>query len=263
MSTIVPGQERIEPQKQQDLSKGLKRTLIGGSLMEAIGGVIAITLTIIGLSGVAPVIMGAIAVIVVGIGLLSEAGTLVAEYPKIMLQTQIKLWDKIKLGSGFSAEALTAITVIVLGSLVLLGVYPMVLLPIAALVFGVGLVLTSAAVSFINSMDLKISDGKGHEYESRSFKGPEGEVYEYELRNFKELTGLEGEETETVVAHTALDAAMGVQVVLGFMATVLGILALVGFAPLALTLVSILVASIAVLMVGAAISGRVLSMHVA
>lgn len=261
MSTTLSGHERIQSSRQHDSAKNLKRTLMGGALIEALGAVTAIVLVIIGLSGVAPITMGAIAAIAVGIGLLSEAGTLVAEYPKIISQTQKRLRDKIEFSTGFSAEALAGITAIVLGILVLLGVDSLLLLSITALVLGVGLVLTSAAVSFINSVDLKAPAGAG--YEPTNAKTPESGEYGYELRKAPrdhEEIGEEEIETETV-AHASLGAAIGVQVVLGFTATVLGILALVGFAPLALTLVSILVVSIAVLMVGAAISGRMLSAH--
>ncbi|ADJ27337.1 hypothetical protein [Nitrosococcus watsonii] len=226
---ITSDQMPIESHAQSSiLSERLKRGLVGGALMEAITGIGAITLTIIGLSGVAPMTMGAIAVIVVGVGLLSESGTLMAEYPAIMSRTRKRFRDRIEFSTGFGAEAITGIIAIVLGILVLLGAEPRVLLPYAAIVLGIGLVLASAAISFINSVNL----------------------------NFL----LEGHEDshEEHIAHTALGTAMGVQVVLGFAVIVLGILALVGLHP-DLTLVAILVASVAALMDGVAISGRVIS----
>ncbi|ABA56796.1 hypothetical protein Noc_0266 [Nitrosococcus oceani ATCC 19707] len=226
---ITSEQMPTESHTQSISSERLKRGLVGGALTEAIAGIGAVTLTIIGLSGVAPMTMGAIAVIVVGVGLLSEAGTLVAEYPAIISRTRKRFRDKIEFSAGFGAEGLAGTVAIVLGILVLLGAEPLVLLPSAAIVLGAGLVLTSAAISFISSLNLNfLLDGHEDSHEEH-------------------------------IAHVALGTAMGVQVVLGFAVVVLGILALVGFIPSSLTLVAILVASVAALMDGIAVSGRVIS----
>lgn len=219
--------ETREPRTHRALPIDAKRVLVGGALVETISGVGAVTLAIIGLAGVVPTTMGAIAVIAVGVGLLAEGGTLVAEYPAIMSRTRKRFWDRVEFSTGFGAEVIAGIIAIVLGIMGLLGADPSVNLPSAAIVLGIGLVLTSAAISFINSLNL-------------------GAL-------------LEGHEEEEHTAHAALGAGMGVQVVLGFAVTVLGILALVGFAPGSLTLVAILVAGIAALMDGVAISSRVIS----
>lgn len=292
MSTTIPRQESIQTRKQPGSTKGLKQTLMSGSLVEAIFGAAAIVLVVIGLSEVAPMIMGAIAVIIVGIGWLSEASMLMVEYREIVRRAQIKVWEKIEFSSGCSAEAITGIAAIVLGILVLFGVAPLLLLSIAATALGAGLVVTSAAASSIHSTNVRrlevededdgyesrrrepASEGyayemrgsgaseEGHVYETKSAEVPANEGYAYKSNNPK-VTEEYGKSEAEAVVHAALSAATGVQVVLGFTATVLGLLALVGFSPLLLTLVSILVTGIAALMIGAAISGRVFSVHTA
>jgi hypothetical protein len=63
------------------------------------------------------------------------------------------------------------------------------------------------------------------------------------------------------VAREAVFAAAGAQGLIGLSGVILGILALVGFSPLILTLVALLSLGSSVLLGGAAISSKMLSMQ--
>jgi hypothetical protein len=210
--------------------KRLQRAIAGSAITAAVSGIAAIVLSIIGLAHVGPKLMIPIAAIVLGAGLLSEAGTLAAEYSGILSRTRKNFWSKVEFGSGFSAETLIGIAAIVLGILSLLNVKPLVLMPIFVIVLGVDLLFTSGAKSLLNSMRFETPGSR--------------------------------KKVETV-AHAALTAAMWIQLLVGLVAITLGILALVGFAPLILTLVATLAIGAAVLLSGAAVSSRMLSVYAA
>ena len=106
------------------------------------------------------------------------------------------------------------------------GVAPMVLTPIAAIVFGSALLMGSGATSRLSS--LRIVGHEGHEMARR-------------------------------VTHEAVMAASGAQVLVGLASAVLGILALLGIAPMILTLAAMLSVGASVLLSGVAISDRMLS----
>ena len=65
------------------------------------------------------------------------------------------------------------------------------------------------------------------------------------------------------VAHEAVTAATGTDVLVGLAAAVLGVLALVGIAPMTLNLVAMLAMGSAVLLTGSALIGKMLSVFTA
>lgn len=79
-TTVISGRE-----------KRLERALVGSSIAAAVSGVAAIILSIIGLAFIEPKIMISVAAIATGAGLLSEAGTLAAEYSGILSRTRKSL----------------------------------------------------------------------------------------------------------------------------------------------------------------------------
>ncbi len=198
----------------------------GGSLAEGLAGSGAIVLSIVGLAGVMSPFMVAIATILAGLAMVFEGGSLGIRFPSLARETTHGRMGMVELGSGMSAEMLGGIGGIVLGILALLGVFPMTLVPIAAIGFGATLLLGAGATARLN--DLQI----------------ERACDEKETRH---------------VARAAVRSAEGIQVLAGVGSGVLGILALTGYNPMILGMVAMLSVGLADLMSGAAISGRMIS----
>ena len=127
--------------------------------------------------------------------------------------------------SGMSAEMLGGIAGIVLGILALIGLVPMLLVEVAAIVFGATLLLSSGTTHRLNEMINLRASGDHAQH----------------------------------VTHEAVAAATGADVLVGLGAIVLGILGLVGIAshttPL-LALIAILAVGVAELLSGSAVGAR-------
>jgi hypothetical protein len=207
--------------------KELEHVVVGGSTVEAIGGVAAVVLTIIGLATIEPRFMVSISTIALGVALLFEGGLVAAEYSKVINQSGKGTLAAAEFGGGLSAQAMAGVAGIVLGILALLNLEPTILLGSAAIVLGAGIVLSSGVATQLNSVKIELSEG--HEVARRA-------------------------------AQEAVSATAGLQVLSGIAAAVLGILALIGLAPIILTLVAMLVIGSSVLLSSTAVSGRMLSM---
>lgn len=198
------------------------RAVAGGSTVEAVAGGGAVVLAILGLSGVSPAFLAAIATIAVGAALLSEGGAIATRYSELVSGASM---DGSELGAGMTTEFLGGVAGIVLGILALLGVSRWPLMSVAAIVFGGSLLIGSTLVSELNHASLAAR--------ARS----------------------RGEEMDGV-ARQAVKAAVGTQVLVGLGAAVLGILALIGLTPHVLTLVAFLSVAGATVLSGSAVSAR-------
>lgn len=107
----------------------------GGSLMEAVGAIATIALSIVGLAGIFSPTMAAIATIVIGASLLIEGGAFGAAQFTSRAGTEFETTDT-------SAAFLGGMAGIVLGILALLGVASMTLLAVAAIALGASLLLS-------------------------------------------------------------------------------------------------------------------------
>lgn len=197
-----------------------------GSLAEGILGVAAIALSIIGLAGVFSSWMVTIATIVVGGAFLFEGGAMGARFSGLFSSTsggRVRAFD---LGGGMTLEFLAGVAGVVLGILALLGIYPMTLVSIAAIVFGGAMVIGMGAHARLNDMQV---DRACDTVESRQ------------------------------AARVALTSFSSVQALIGLGGITLGILAVIGLVPLTLTLVAFLGMGFSGLMSGSAVSGRLLS----
>jgi hypothetical protein len=202
----------------------LEKVLIGGSFIESMGGLGAVVLAILGLVGVAPHYMAAIATILIGCGLAFGAGGFAAEYSGIVSRMDNhSVLEKVRFGSGVGIEAMSGIGAIVLGILSLLAIDAAILLPVAAIMLGGTLILTSGALSQINSVRLEVD---------------------------------ESQRRSETIALAVLAAATVLQVFMGFAAMALGIIALTGIHSLVLTLVAMLIVGASVLLTGAAVCRR-------
>jgi hypothetical protein len=208
--------------------KVLLETSAASSAVEAIGGIAAIVLTILGLIGISPGFMASVTTIVLGAAFLMRGGPMMAEYRQVMSRLD---QGQTMVASGLSAEVVAGAAGIVLGILALLQIAPMVLVPCALLIFGAGLVMNSGSMAQLDHLRLSslgaASLGTG----------------EHLQRASSQVTLL----------------ASGAEILLGITAVVLGVLALVSIDPMVLTLVGLLTAGVAALFVGTTIGGRVAS----
>jgi hypothetical protein len=221
---FVEGQPRVRGESDRRVE------IVGaGSMVVALGAAAAIVLAILGLAGALPGYMVTIATIVLGGALLFEGGAVVARYHRIArdaAQPSERPLLSGDVGAGMTAESLAGIAGVALGILALLGLAAYILVPVALIAFGGGLLLGSAAVSRLQSVQLE-----GHAAVSESMRSM-----------LRELGNM----------------SIGGQVLVGTGAIVLGILALLGLSPLTLTLVGMLAVGFSLLMSGSAIGARML-----
>lgn len=120
--------------------------IAGGSITEGIGAVATIALAIVGLAGIFTNIVAAVATIVIGAIILMEGGLVSSAYRRLSAQgasgTQMR-----ELGSGVTAEFFGGLAGIILGILALFGTAPHSLLAVAILVFGTAVLLGGGTVS--------------------------------------------------------------------------------------------------------------------
>jgi len=198
------------------------KTVTRGSITQAVCGVGAAVLAILGLAGILVGYMVSVATIAIGVAFLAEGGAIAARWDDLMREAPSSRFDKqSEFGGGLGAEFVAGITGVVLGILALLGLYPAVLIPVAIVVFGGGLLLGSALTMDLGSIGLDYDRGGR-------------------------------------MSRDATRAASGMQVLVGLGAIVLGILALVGFAPGTMSLVALLAIGTSILLSGSAVGTRMM-----
>ncbi len=195
----------------------------GGSSVEALAGAGAVVLAILGLSGILPTSLAAIAAICVGAALLFEGASIAARWSDILDRTSEGRLEEVELGGGMSVEMLGGVGGVALGILALIGLAPMTLLAAAAITLGGAMALGAGADERLN--DLVLSRVGAHD-------------------------------TTRKVARYAVQTASGAEVLVGLGGVTLGILALIGFTPQILVLVSMLALGAGSLLTGGALAGR-------
>lgn len=214
----TPGSQQSETTLGQQRAM---RIITAGSIVEALGGIGAVVLSIIGLAGLARTTMIAISIIAIGGALLFAGGAMAARYSQLVARVSGGRFEEAEFGGSVGAEFLTGAAGIVLGVLILLNIAPTILAPIAVIAFGGGLLLSTGATSGINSLV---------------------EAYPYD-RNVR-------------IAREAVQGAAAVQSLVGIGAAILGILALLGVEPYTLMLVALLGIGGAILISASAVSGK-------
>jgi hypothetical protein len=111
------------------------RIVGGGSVVEALVGAGVVVLAILGLLGILPMQLAAIATIGVGVALLLDGAAVAARFAQL---------GGVESG-GSSAEMLAGVAGVTLGVLALIGLAPVTLLGIAIVVFGAALVVGGIA----------------------------------------------------------------------------------------------------------------------
>lgn len=195
-----------------------------GGVIDAIGGIAAAAIAIVGLSGYHPELMAAIATIVFGAALLIEGGTLLSEYtlvmPAIMNPAELA-------NGGISVMFLTGVGGIVLGILALLGIAPATLTAVAVIAFGAAMLMSAGAVRHLFVLQSA---------ERRAA-----------VRSSSEL-----------IAGEMASGSAGVHVLAGVTALVLGIIAVAGVNYAVLTLSALLVLGATFILTGSSLSGLVM-----
>jgi len=194
----------------------------GGSFAEAIGGIEAVVLAILGLVGVMPEDMAAIATLAVGVALLLQGIAVATRFSNLFSQTGKRLADAAELGGGMGAEFLGGAAGGILGVLAILNIAPTTLMSIAIIVFGASLLLSSITTYRVDSLSSKL-----------------------------------GQTTLSAGQTLAALAVSGIQVLAGIAGIALGIIALVGVSTMILILVGLLCVGGSVLISGTALSGTV------
>jgi len=193
-----------------------------GGFVDAVGGIATVVLAIVGLSGVRPEMLVAIATVVFGAALLIQGGAMLTELAQIEITPDANAATS---GGGLSALFLVGFAGIVLGVLALLGVHAAILTAASAISFGAALVISSSAV-----WQLLTSRSVAARFQTRSPM----------LR---------------IVASEVAAGSTGVQAMAGLAVIVLGILAISGVFTADLTLIALLIAGAAIVLTGSTLSG--------
>jgi hypothetical protein len=208
-----------------------------GGLVDAIGGIVTIVLVVVGLAGIAPSMMAAIATIVFGAALLIQGGTMLSEYAQVIFPAGAKAASIDQFGgNSLSAVFIVGAAGIVLGVLALLGINPGVLTPVATIAFGTALVLSSNAVWHLYMLRRVAS----------TRPESQGQIGGGEL-----------------LASEMASGSAGIQALAGLAAIVLGVLAVAGTTnDLTLNLIALLALGSTLVLTGSTLSATVLSfMH--
>jgi hypothetical protein len=198
-----------------------------GGFADAIGGIATVVLAIIALAGVNPAILVPAAVIVFGVALLIQGGTMLSEHARVVFPAGGAGSIEQFRGGDLSVLFLVGIAGIVLGILAMLGIAAATLTSVSVIAFGAGLILSANSVR--------------------------------ELHIARPAAGRTGHE---MIAGEMASGSAGVQLLAGMTAAVLGILAVCGVNPDVLLLSALIVLGGSVVLSGGTLSGMALSfMH--
>jgi hypothetical protein len=196
----------------------------GGSSAESLAGLAAVVLSILALIGVLRFWLAAIAAIVIGAGFLIAGSAIAARFDDLRRVMYPAGTELRQVRGGLSIETMGGIAGVALGILALLGLIPLTLLAIAAIVFGGVLLIGSGTTARLA------------ELEAAQFYGEHPRSHEVE--------------------REAARGAAGAQVFVGIAAIVLGILALIGVVNLTLVLIAFLAVGGSMLLSGGALGAR-------
>jgi hypothetical protein len=199
------------------------QTTAYGGLIDAIGGIAAGVLAVLGLRGFDPEGMAAIATIVLGAALLVQGGAILSEYAHVVFQSDVGVTPREPLGvDGLAPMFMAGASGIVLGVLALLGIASAALTAVAVIAYGSALILSTGTVRQL-----------------------------YVLRGEALPTAHSGHE---FLAGQIASGSTGMQLMSGLAVVVLGILAVGGHNPQLLELAALLVLGVTVLLTGTALS---------
>lgn len=209
----------MQHQPAAEAQRATLRWVASGSIMEAIGAMATIALAIVGLAGIFPLVMAAIATIVISAAILIEGGAFSAGSATVSSTSEAQA---VEAGGGASTTFLGGIAGVILGILALLGVAGAELVAVALLVLGTTFMLSGVSSVTVGQMAPPTAGGPGFVQSTRA-------------------------------------AGSGGQVMVGIAAVVLGILAVVGLSQVVLVLVGLLSIGGAALLGGSALGAKSLA----
>lgn len=198
-----------------------------GSVAEGFASGLGLVFAILGLAEIMPALMLPLAVIAVGVAFLLEGVALSARFSTLLAATSTDRLERAEFGVGVTAEFLGGVSGAVLGILAIVNISPEILMPAAVIVYGITLAFSSGATHRLNTIEVEGSE------ESTRFKK---------------------------IAREAMSVTTAVELILGLGAIVLGILSVLGTYAAALSLVGMLVVSVAGLLTGAAVTSRMMAL---
>lgn len=202
------------------------KAVLNDSLAEGIVGGGVIVLTLIGLLNIIPELVLPVAVIAMGTAFLLEGEAISVRFSRLLVKSGKDRLQEDQPRAGVTAELLSGITGVVLGFLALLGVYPMILVPIAVIAYGSALIFGSGLSARLNDLEIE-SSGKPV--------------------------------CITRIVCEALSSSSGVDFLFGLSAGILGIIALTGMYAATLSLVALLIVGVSCFLNGAATTARMVS----
>jgi len=200
------------------------------SFSETIYGLTAGVLAIIGLAmfgGVMPLYMAAIGVLVIAGALLFQGAIALVRFSKLVQETDASRWEAATIRGSAWTQLIGGVTGITLGILSLVGLLPAVLLPVAIIVYGFALAVSSDMPVRLSHLQRAAQEGR------KSFF------------NWRFTANL----------------AASVQVLAGLSAMVLGILALIGIVPMVLVLVGLLALGCSALITGGILGSEMVMVY--
>lgn len=215
--------DTVRPSTGPHISATQEKSASMASMGKGLAGMAAVALTIVGLSGIIPGVLVSWACIAVGLALAFEGGAISARYSALIRAGHSKS-DKGVRTMGSSLLFIAGVVGIGLGAASVFGIIPSILVPVAAIVFGVALFVASGVNQRLSALEA-----------SRPIEG-----------------GMQ-------IRDSNLTSA-GIQMMVGVASVTLGILALFGLSPLTLSLVAVLIIGSANLLTGTIISGRTAGM---
>ena len=142
---VYPTYAHVNPSPDEKPEKVTAQLMTGGASIEAIGGIAAIVLAVIGLTGNWEFYMTGIATIVVGGAIFVHGISVAARWRQTIEAFRAEREQEVVVGGGVGSETFGGAAGVVLGILALAGTLPMVLLPVAAIVLGAAVFLAGPA----------------------------------------------------------------------------------------------------------------------
>jgi hypothetical protein len=205
--------------------KRTEKVVASGSTTVALAGLVAMVLVILSFIGILRMPFAAIATIAIGFGLFVQGLAITRRHVQIReeLAAAGQSASARGVGTGMTVELFAGLIGIALGIIALAGGSPHIVLSIAAIVFGVALIMGSSLTERLN--ELAITSSR-----------------------------LEGVQLEA--SRVAAQTASGLEVLVGIGALVLGILSLLGLTNIMLVLVALLIVGAALFVSGGFIGRR-------
>ncbi len=209
-------QANVSPTTGAWIQPRTARILAGGGFAEAVGGAVAVILSIVALSGMYTALLLPIAAICIGFALLVEGAAIASRFRDLLQETGSRM-ELGELGGGLSAEFVGGVTGVVMGVLALIGVAPLTLMSVTAIIFGVATLLGAAATW---------------------------------AQRWPMVSARESDERVRLLLRQAVSTASALEVLSGLAALLLGILGLTPIGTVSLPLAAFLIVGLAILLSG-------------